>query len=204
VWWPGISKEIKTKVESCQFYEENQPSQRKEPLMTTDLPDRSWQKMSTDLFQLTGQKYLVVMDHYLRFIEILSLVETTSQVVIQKLKSVVARWGIPEELISDNCTQFNSQQFDELKAKYGMKHTTSSPHYPQANSAADSGVQIAGRILKREDPFLALMTYRATPIPATGKTPSELIMERLIRTTLPTLSKVFEPKLPNHYSSQKS
>ena len=172
--------------------------------MTTDLPDRSWQKMSTDLFELAGQKYLVVMDHYLRFIEILSLVETTSQVVIQKLKSVVARWGIPEELISDNCTQFNSQQFDELKAKYGMKHTTSSPHHLQANSAADSVVRIAGQILKREDPFLALMAYRATPIPATGKTPSELIMERLIRTTLPTLSKVFEPKLPNHYSSQKS
>ena len=53
-------------------------------------------------------------------------------------------------------------------------------------------------ILKQEDPFLALMAYRATPIPATGKTPSELIMGRLIRTTLPTLAKVLEPKLPNH------
>ena len=77
VWWPGISKEIKTKVESCQFCQENQPSQRKEPLMTTDLPDRPY---------LAGQKYLAVMDYYPRFIKILSLVETTSQVVIQKLK----------------------------------------------------------------------------------------------------------------------
>ena len=91
VWWPGISKEIKTKVESCQFCQENQPSQRKEPLMTTDLPDRSWQKVSTDLIELAGQKYLVAMNYYLRFIEILSLVETTSQVVTEKLKSVFAR-----------------------------------------------------------------------------------------------------------------
>ena len=91
VWWPGISKEIKAKVESCQFCQENQPSQRKEPLMTTDLPDRSWQKVSTDLIELAGQKYLVAMDYYLRFIEILSLVETTSQVVTEKLKSVFAR-----------------------------------------------------------------------------------------------------------------
>ena len=91
MWCPGISKEIKTKVESCQFCQKNEPSQRKEPPMTTDLPDKSWQRVSTDLFELTSQKYLVVMDHYLRFIEILSLVETTGQVVIQKLKSVVAR-----------------------------------------------------------------------------------------------------------------
>ena len=91
MWCPGISKEIKTKVESCQFCQENQPSQRKEPLMITDLSDRSWQKVSTDLIELAGQKYLVAMDNYLRFIEILSLVETTSQVVTEKLKSVFAR-----------------------------------------------------------------------------------------------------------------
>ena len=133
VWWPGIFKEIKAKVESCQFCQENQPAQRKEPLMTTDLPDRPWQKVCNELFELASQKYVVVMGYYSRFIEILRLVETTSHVVIQKLKSVFARWGIPEELISDNGTQFKSLQFDEFKAKYGFKHTTSSPDHPQAN-----------------------------------------------------------------------
>lgn len=137
--------------------------------MTTDLLDRPWQKVSTDLFELASQKYLVVMDYYSTFIEILSLVETTSQVVIQTLKSVFARWGIPEELISDNGTQFKSLHLDEFKAKYGFKHTTSSPHHPQANGTAESGVRIAKRILKQEDLFLALMAYRATPTPATGR-----------------------------------
>ena len=206
LWWPGISKEIKAKVESCQFCQENQPSQRKEPLMNTDLPDRPWQKVSTALSELAGQKYLVVMDYYSRFIEILSLyiVETTSQVVIQKLKSVFARCGIPEELISDNGTQFKSLQLDEFKAKYGFKHTTSSPHHPQANGTAESVVRIAKRILKQEDPLLALMAYGAAPIPATEKTPSELIMGRLIRTTPPPLTKVLGPKPPNHSAVKRA
>ena len=82
VWWTGICKEINSKVELCQICQQNQPSQRKQPLMTTVLPGRSWQKLSTDLLELAGQKYLVVTDYCSRFIDILSLVETTSQVVI--------------------------------------------------------------------------------------------------------------------------
>ena len=136
-------------------------SEEKEPLMTTVLPDRPLQKVSTDLFELNGWKYLVVIDYYSGFIEILSLAETKSQAVIQKLKSVFARWGIP-----DNGTQFKSAMFDEYKAEYGFKHSISSPHHPQANGSAESGVRISKRILEQEDPFLALMTYRATPVPA--------------------------------------
>ena len=129
------------------------------------------------------------MDYYPRFIEILTLVEATSQTVIQKLKSVFARWGVPEELLSNNGTQCKSALFDEFKVKYGFQHTTSSPHQHQANGAAESTVRISKHILKQEDPFLAVMAYRATPVPATGKTPSELIMGRQIRTTVPTMAK---------------
>ena len=71
-------------------------------------------------FELACQKYLVVVNYYSRFIEILSLVEITSRAVIQKLKSVFARWGIPEELMSDKGTQFKAAMFDEFNAE----HTT--------------------------------------------------------------------------------
>ena len=160
-------------------------------------------KVSTDLFELAGQKYSVVMDYYSRFIKILNLMEITSQAVIQKLKSVFARWGIPEELVSDNGTQFKSAMFDEFKAEYGFKHTTSSPHHHQANGSAESGVRISKRILEQEDPFLTLMADRATPVPATRKTPAELIMGRQIRTTIPKMVKVSQRKLKTMQQSRK-
>jgi len=65
-------------------------------------------------------------------------------------------------------------------------------------------VRISKHILKQEDPFLALMAYHATPSPATGKTLSELIMGRQIRTTVPTMAKVLEPRLPNHATVKKA
>ena len=161
-------------------------------------------KVSTDLFELAGQRYLVVIDYYSRFIKILSLMEITSQAAIQKLKSVFARWGIPEELVSDNGTQFKSAMFDEFKAEYGFKHTTSSPHHHQANGSAESGVRISKRILEQEDPFLTLMADRATPVPATRKTPVELIMGRQIRTTIPTMVKFSQQKLTDHAAVKKA
>ena len=148
--------------------------------------------------------YLPAMDYYSRFIEILSLVETTSQALFQKLKTVIACWGIREELVNNNGTQCKSALFDEFKAEYGFKHTTSSPHHPQANGSAETGMQIAKRILEQGNTFLALMAYHETPVPATEKTPSELIMGRQIQTTMQTMAKVSEPKFPTTAAVKKA
>ncbi|KAL7861767.1 hypothetical protein SRHO_G00132080 [Serrasalmus rhombeus] len=78
-----------------------------------------------------------------------------------------------------------------------FKYQTSSPHHPQGNGHAERAVQTAKRILKQEDPLLALMCHRSTPCTTTGVSPAELLMGRKIRTTLPILEKNLQPKWPN-------
>lgn len=56
---------------------------------------------------------------------------------------------------------------------------------------------MAKKILKQEDPVMALMSYRSTPCSTTGFSPAKLLMGRKIRTTLPTLEKKLLPKRPS-------
>ena len=128
----------------------------------------------------------MVIDYYSRFPEIAFVSSTTSGAVINKLKDIFTRWRKPDETGSDNGPQFASDQFHKFSQEYDFKHTTTSPHFPQANGEAESGVCIAKKILKQHDPFLALMSYRATPHTSTGVGPSQLMMGREIRTLLPT------------------
>ena len=39
IWWPGITVDVKKKIEACAHCSIHKPSQRREPLQTTPLPD---------------------------------------------------------------------------------------------------------------------------------------------------------------------
>ena len=197
VWWPGSGRDIQNKVSTCDFCQENLPTQRKEPLITTPLSERAWKKISTDLCEHEGKQFLVVIDYYSRFPEIAFMSSTTSNAVINKLKDLFARWGVPDEIIivSDNGPQFSSDQFLKFSQEYDFKHTTTSPYHQQANGQLESGVCIGKKILRQRGPFLALTSYRATPHTATGVSPCQLMMGREIRTLVPTLESNLRPVL---------
>ncbi|KAI2647390.1 Transposon Tf2-8 polyprotein [Labeo rohita] len=194
VWWPGISEDLRRKIETCEFCIENKRAQHKEPLQSTPLPERPWQRIAIDLCMHKGKQYLVVSDYYSRYLEILLLQATTSEHVIQRLKALFARFGIPEQIVSDNGPQFVSEAWRSFCNMYDTQHITSSPHNPQGNGHAERAVQTAKRILKQDDPVVALMSFRATPTSSTGVSPAELLMGRKIRTTLPTLPKNLRPE----------
>ena len=101
VWWPGLSSQLEQVVRECPECIKFQ-SQRVEPLKTTPLPKRPWQKVATDLFEWNKSTYLLIVDYFSRWIEIALLNRLTSESVIQHTKSIFARYGIPDEVIFDN------------------------------------------------------------------------------------------------------
>ena len=130
----------------------------------TPFPDYTWQKVATNLFfEWRKNAYLLVVDYYSHYIEILKLTTTTSADVIRQLKLIFARNGIPEELVSDNGLQYSAEEFACVAKKYGSQHLTSSPKFPQANGAAERAVETIKALLnKTDDPFLGLLAYHST------------------------------------------
>ena len=103
VYWPGMSKEIEKFVERCSTCQEHQ--NLPQPFQTSPLHSKSSvQIIGTDLF--CWNNYLLVVDYYSNFPEICRLPNTQSSTVIQHTKSIFARYGIPEVVISDNGPQY--------------------------------------------------------------------------------------------------
>ena len=93
--------------------------------MQSPLPDYPWQKVATNLFKLNGTTYLIAVDHFSRYPEVIQLRSMTSVRVISALRTFFAHQGIPEKQVSDSGPQFRSTKFTEFATTYGFKHTTS-------------------------------------------------------------------------------
>ena len=67
---------------------------------------------------------------------------------------------------------------------------TSSPLYPQSNGFIERSVQTVKNLLRKaeasgQDPYLALLTYRTTPVDSNLPSPAQLLNHRDYRTQLP-------------------
>ena len=197
VFWPGINGQIKDKVAMCEICNEFRNSQAKQPLKPHEIPERPWQILGTDLFELDGQNYLILVDYYSKFFEVSKISGTGSELVINVLKQNFARHGIPEKLMSDNGPCYASQLFTEFAKAYQFDHVTSSPRYPRSNGMSERAVQTVKKLLKKakksgNDPYLALLELRNTPIDGLGS-PTQLLMGRRTRTILPMKCSLLNP-----------
>lgn len=205
VWWPGISRDIEDVVKRCHKCAETTLN-RKMPLKPTPFPERPWQRIAMDLYFQHNKWWLIITDYYSRYPEIARLDQLSAATVITHCKSIFARHGIPEVVVTDNGPQFSRvsrSEFATFARDYGFQHVTSSPHYPQSNGMAESAVKIIkASTSKTRDVYTTLLAYRTTPL-KNGYSPAQLLMGRRLRTKLPMASKLLVPELPDVQTVQK-
>ena len=78
------------------------------------------------------------------------LVKTTSFANLRDhLQELFAVEGTPDEIMSDNGPPFNGKEFSSFLTGLGIRHTTSSPNYPQSNGFIERQIQIVKRLMEK-------------------------------------------------------
>ena len=199
MYWPGINSQIEDTVGKCSVCQEMRPQQAPQPLVPHDIPHRPWSKVGVDLFCFNGD-WLAVVDYYSKFPEIVKLRDTSSHSVIQALKQIFSRFGVPNIVMSDNGPQFSSEAFKTFAQIWKFEQKTSSPLYAQSNGQVENTVKTVKRILKKaaksgEDPHLMLLEYRNTPIDGVKYSPAQMLNSRALRSALiPTADNMLKPQ----------
>ena len=198
VWLPGISNDIEKLVRNCQMCERYR-RERVEPMKGTEFPKRPWSRVAADFFQHERKMYLLIVDYYSRDIEVYKVSNTVNTTeTITKMKAAFSRHGIPDILVSDNGPQFASVEFNRFATSWGFQHVTSSPLYPQSNGEAERAVETMKSMLRKcDDEYLALLTYRNTPL-HNGFSPAQLSMGRKLKTRVPCHPGDLQPCTPNY------
>ena len=131
VWWPGLDDDIASMVKGCAECQAVRHLPAKAPLHPWAWPTSPWERIHVDfLGPFLGKMFFLVIDAHSKWPEVSIMPSTTAGQTINVLKEMFARFGIPQQLVSDNGPQFISDEFKQFMIANGVKHIKSSPYHP--------------------------------------------------------------------------
>ena len=85
--------------------------------------------------QSKGNLYILVMvDYVSKWVETIATSRNDVKIVVKFVhKYIITRFGAPRAIVSDEGTHFCNNVFENLMAKYGVKHRRALAYHPQSN-----------------------------------------------------------------------
>jgi len=139
--WPGIGTDVASFVSTCDTCQRNKSPKQKAygklmPIKTSNLFNRIHMDIIGPMTPSeNGNKYIITgIDAFSRFGFARACKMPTADDIIAVLSDeVIYRHGPPENLVTDNGTQFTALRFKAFLAGLGIKHATTCEYHPQAN-----------------------------------------------------------------------
>ncbi|GKV01720.1 hypothetical protein SLEP1_g14261 [Rubroshorea leprosula] len=165
-YWPNMYKDAThfvQKCPKCQFFAHltHQPAEELTNLIAP-WPFAQWglDLLGPFMKGVGGITHLIVgVDYFTKWAEAWPLSSLTSKKVEDFVfSSIICRYGIPNQIVADNRTQFNCTSFRDFCSSYGIKLQFTSVYHPESNDELNN----------------VLWAYRTTSRTATGETPYHL------------------------------
>ena len=144
VFWPGITRNVEKVRGVCDPCIRNAASQQKLNPIPPQIPTTPFESIVADYFDFKGMHYLVIADRLSGWTEVYHIKpgsrKSGSSGLIALLKQFFGTFGVPEELSSDQGTEFVANETQEFFLRWGVKHRDSSAYNPQSNGRAELAV----------------------------------------------------------------
>lgn len=197
VWWPGIDNDIHKLCKNCFDCSKRQSNPPKSELHSWKLPEGPWKRIHIDFAgPFMDHMFLLVVDAYSKWLEVRPMKTASTQTTIEALREMIARWGLPDQIHSDNATTFTSAAFKEFCQQNGIKQSFSPPYNPSSNGQVERYVQSLKNSLRcskgngkslNHNLQEFLLFSRNTPHSTTGEKPSVLMINRSLKSSLDLL-----------------
>ena len=194
VTWPGMYQDVERFIKCCKICQENkiQGPYNKAPLQETDTQNEVWDKIYLDIvgpypISEDGHKYvLTCQDNLSKYIIGIPMFnQTAEEVALHFLNSIILVYGIPQQIVTDQGTQFLSELFQRLCKLLRITKLNTTAYHPESNGALERTHRALTEYLRcfcagdKSDwnkwiPF-ACFTYNTTPHSMTKYTPYELM-----------------------------
>ena len=194
VWWPNIDSDIEVLAKCCTGCQKHHRNPSKAPLHPWEWPSTPWKRIHIDFAgPFMDNMFLISVDAHSKWSEGIPMRKTTATKTTQALRTIFSRNGLPEQIVSDNGSQFVSEEFQQFTKLNGITHIKSAPYHPATNGLAERFVQRSKqsmRAMKVESSDLHkklanfILVYHNTPHSITNETPAKLLMGRQLRTLL--------------------
>ncbi|XP_041477315.1 uncharacterized protein LOC121425354 [Lytechinus variegatus] len=213
-YWPGLQSDVRRYCASCDPCQRTTPKGKvgKVPLVMPPLIDTCFRRIAVDLVgplqPITdrGNRYiLTIVDLATRYPEAVALPSIEAERVAEALMEVFSRLGIPNEILSDNGTQFVSGVMREVSRLLGVKQFHTTPYHPMANGACERFNGTLKQMLRKMcqecrkdwDRYLPalLFAYREVPHESLGYSPFELMYGRAVRGPITILKELWSEEI---------
>lgn len=142
--WPGMRRHTKEYLAACVHCNTVTPQSVPNPRGKIPTPPAPFHTWGIDLVgpfkrDQRGRTYLLTcVDHLTGWVEAVPIASKKANLVQDTfMEQIVARYGLPHVIQSDNGGEFNSNAFAKWMQEFGITHHLTSPYHPAGNGMCE-------------------------------------------------------------------
>ena len=143
-YWPGVFKDVAEYCRTCEVCQRSHPRKpARAEMIPMPLVSKPFQRIAMDIIgplprTKRGNRFiLTICDYATRYPEAIALPSTEATRVAQELMVVFSRMGVPDEILTDQGTNFMSALLADIYQMLQINRIRTTPYHPQTDGLVE-------------------------------------------------------------------